>query len=391
MMRRRDFLVALGLSVPALERALAQPAASGKPKTLITLFLRGGVDGLAMVQPSGDPSLSGLRRTLLHDGPPLDDFFRLHPALAPLLPLYQRRALAIVHAVGQAHPSRSHFDAQDFIETGAAGTRRADGYLNRALSELPGRAPFRAVALQSTLPLALSGDAAALALPSLKDFRVRGGPLVGDTFEALYAGAVNEALRTSGHDAFEGVDAVRSEAWASAPPANGVTYPRGAFGQRLADLARLIHGDVGLRVGVTELGGFDTHLAQGGAAGQLANRLKELADALAAFAADLGPKLDDVVVVTLTEFGRTARENGTQGTDHGTASALFVLGGGVRGGRVVSDWPGLRPAELFEGRDLAVTTDLRAVLWETLERAGLSARAEAVFPGFTPRPVKLFG
>lgn len=384
-MNRRNFLKLLGLSAPALRSAFAQ---APRAKTLITIFLRGGVDGLSMVQPFGDPALSSLRRSLLHDGPKLDGFFALHPAMASLLPLFERKSLAIVHAVGQAHPSRSHFEAQDFIESGLSGQKRGDGYLNRALAAFPDTAPFRGVALQNTLPLSLAGDAQALAFPELSRFRVNGARGLGLSFEALYAGAVDEALRSSGHDAFESLNTVSGEAWATAPAANGASYPRGAFGQRLQDLARLIRGEVGLRIGVTELGGFDTHLAQGGATGQLANKLKELADGLAAFARDLGPKLEDVIVVTLTEFGRTARENGTQGTDHGTASSLFVLGGGVTGGRVVADWPGL--TKLYEGRDLAVTTDLRSVLWSAIEASGAPARAADVFPDFVPQAVRLF-
>ena len=385
-MIRRDFLTVLGLSVPALQRALAQ-STSGTPKTLVTVFLRGGVDGLAMVQPTGDPALRSLRKSVLHEGPKLDGFFSLHPAMSALKPLFDRRALAVVHAVGQAHPSRSHFEAQDFIESGVAGQRRADGFLNRALAALPDASPFRAVAVQNTLPLSLSGEAQALAFPELARFKVRGSSALAGSFESLYANAVDEALRTSGHDAFESLSATRGEAWASASPENGATYPRGAFGQRLQDLARLIRGGVGLRLGVTELGGFDTHLAQ---ANQLTTRLKELADGLAAFATDLGPRLDDVIVVTMTEFGRTARENGTQGTDHGTASASLILGGGVSGGRVVSDWPGLSPTQLYEGRDLAVTTDLRSVLWSAIEASALPAKASNVFPDFAVRSVKLF-
>jgi uncharacterized protein (DUF1501 family) len=386
-MRRRDFLKYFGLSVPALNVALAQ-SPQPNSKTLITIFLRGGVDGLAMVQPTGDAALRSLRKSVLHEGPKLDGFFNLHPSMSALLPLFQSKALAIVHAVGQANPSRSHFEAQDFIESGSAGIKRNDGYLNRALASVTDTAPFRAVALQNTLPLSLSGDAQALAFPELKRFKVNGASGLGLSFEALYSGAVDEALRESGHDAFESLTAVQGEAWASAEPQNGAAYPKGAFGQRLQDLARLIRGGVGLRIGVTELGGFDTHLNE---AGQLANKLKELSEGLAAFATDLGPeKLKDVVVVTLTEFGRTAKENGTNGTDHGTASALFVMGGGVRGGRVVSDWPGLSASKLFEGRDLAVTTDLRSVLWESIDAAGIPARAADVFPDFTPRPVKLF-
>lgn len=386
-MRRREFLTALGLA--AVSRgAWGQPTA--RPRALVTIFLRGGVDGLSMVQPTGDVSLRGLRPTLMHDGASLDGFFSLHPAMKALSALYASKRLAIVHAVGQAQASRSHFDAQDALESGVAGARRSDGYLNRALAALPSADPFRAVAVQNALPLSLAGESPALAFPSLAQFRVAGGAAAATTFEALYEGAVDEAMRSSGHDAFESLDAARTSSMANAPPRNGAEYPKGALGKRLADLARLIHADVGLRLGVTEMGGFDTHLAQGAGAGQLANRLQELSEALAAFAVDLGPKLDDVVVTTVTEFGRTARENGTRGTDHGTASAMFVLGGGVRGGRVVSDWPGLAQQKLFEQRDLAVTTDVRSVLTACLTAADFQARPQDVFPDFAPSRVALF-
>ncbi len=389
-MNRRDFFKVLGLSFPVLSRALAQ-GTTGRPKTLVTIFLRGGVDGLSMVQPGGDPTLRVLRPTLLHEALPLDGFFGLHPAMKALLPFYASKQLAIVHAVGQAHPSRSHFEAQDFIESGLAGARRRDGFLNRALASVPGEAPFRAVALQNALPLSLTGDAPALAFPALAQFRVAGGSAAATSFEALYAGAVDEAFCLSGHEAFDGLDAVQERRLATREPQHGAQYPKSPLGNRLADLARLVHADVGLRLGVTETGGFDTHLAQGAGTGPLATRLGELAQALAAFATDLGPKLDDVVVVTMTEFGRTARENGTRGTDHGTASSLFVLGGGVRGGRVVADWPGLAGGQLFEQRDLAVTIDLRSVLLECLAAADVPARPADVFPDFTAKPLRLFG
>ncbi|PZR18749.1 MAG: transcriptional initiation protein Tat [Archangium gephyra] len=383
-MIRRDFLKLLGLSVPALRNALAQTRSK---KTLITIFLRGGVDGLSMVQPTGDTSLAALRPGLLHGGASLDGFFSLHPAMKSLLPLYESKQLAVLHAVGQASASRSHFEAQDFIESGLAGMKRPDGFLNRALEAVPGDEAFRAVAVQNALPRSLAGDAPALAFPSLAQFRVGGG---GGTFESLYAEAVDEALRTSGHEAFESLGTVKSKNLAKQEPQNGAQYPKGALGKRLADLARLIHAHVGLRIGVTEMTGFDTHLNQGADSGQLANRLAELGDALAAFATDLGPKLNDVVVVTMTEFGRTARENGTRGTDHGTASASFVLGGGVKGGRVVAQWPGLSASKLFENRDLAVTTDLRSVLAEAIAAAEIPAKPDDVFPEFKPARVGLY-
>lgn len=379
-MIRRDFLKILGLSIPAF-------AATRSKKTLITIFLRGGVDGLSMVQPTGDKALASLRPGLIHGGPSLDGFFSLHPAMKNLMPLFEKKQLAVLHAVGQANASRSHFEAQDFIESGLAGMKRPDGFLNRALEVVPGDNAFRAVAVQNALPRSLAGDAPALAFPSLAQFRVGGG---GGTFESLYADAVDEALRTSGNEAFESLGTVKSKNLAKQEPQNGAQYPKGALGKRLADLARLIHADVGLRVGVTEMTGFDTHLNQGSDSGQLANRLTELGDGLAAFATDLGSKLDDVVVVTMTEFGRTARENGTRGTDHGTASASFVLGGGVKGGRVVANWPGLSASKLFENRDLAVTTDLRSVLAEAIAAAEIPAKSSDVFPDFAAARVSLF-
>ncbi|MEW5741575.1 MAG: DUF1501 domain-containing protein [Myxococcota bacterium] len=385
---RRTLLGALPLLVAG--RTFAAPTPSSR--ALVTVFLRGGVDGLAMAPPLKDPALASLRGALTVRGVPLDSGFSLHPAMAPLLPYFKDKRLAVLHAVGQARPSRSHFDAQDFLESGTPGQKQGDGYLNRALGGLDGaRPPFQAVALQNALPMSLAGETPALAFPALKDFKVAGGSAAHTTFEALYDTALDEALRTSGHDAFESISFVRDQGLATQEPRNGATYPNSPLGKRLKDLARLLHAEVGLRVGVTEAGGFDTHLAQGGDEGQLANRLKDLGACLAAFAQDLGPRLDDVTVLTVTEFGRTAKENGTRGTDHGTASAMFVLGGGVRGGRVFADWPGLSPSALFEGRDLAVTTDVRQVLTEAIERALGPGLATAAFPGFTPRALGLFG
>jgi uncharacterized protein (DUF1501 family) len=389
-------LSAFGLSRLALGRALAQAPASGR--VLVTLFLRGGVDGLSMVPPLADPHYAALRPGLQLRAPGsggpdaalrLDDTFGLHPALAPLLPLFQAKQLAVVHAVGQASPSRSHFDAQDFLESGTPGRRSATGYLSRALATLPpSSAVFRAVALQTSLPVSLQGDPDALAFSSLAGLKVQGAPAGRGGFEALYASAVDAALRNSAEDAFAGIaDAQR---FAQQSPRYGAGYPKGALGQRLADVARLIHADAGLQVAATELGGFDTHLQEGVGQGALATRLTELGQALAAFAQDLGPELSRVCVLTVTEFGRTARENGTRGTDHGTASAMFVMGGGVQGGRVHGAWPSLAPGALYEGRDLRVTTDVRAVLSAALERT-LSVRGTSVFPDFSGTPTPLFG
>lgn len=369
-------------------RALAQSPPAASQKALVVIFLRGGVDGLSMVPPHGDPAYAALRPTLRLLPPgaggddaalPLDGQFGLHPAMAALAPLYASQQLAVLHAVGQQSPSRSHFDAQDFLESGLAGQRGPDGWLNRALAQLPlSDSAFRAVAVQNGVPYSLQGAQPVVTFPSLRDFRV--GAANASSFEALYASAVDEALRTRGAEAFTGMSAVKG--LASAAPQHGAVYPQAALGKRLADVGRLIHADVGLRVAVTEAGGFDTHLGQGAGKGQLGAKLRELSDAMAAFAVDLGPeRLNDVCVVTMTEFGRTARENGTRGTDHGTASAMLVLGGGVKGGRVVTRWPGLQGPALVDGRDLRATTDVRAVLAEVLDTHLELADVGAALPG----------
>lgn len=388
--RRRlvQSLVAFGASPSGVARALE---GRRNEKTLVVVFLRGGVDGLSMVPPVGDPAYAALRPTLKLSTKgsgaalPLDGAFALHPALAPLLPRFQAKELAVVHATGLPNAPRSHFEAQDFLESGTPGRRAPDGWLNRAGAGLSGA--FSMVAIQNGMPSSMAGDGQALAFPSLKDFKVGGG--AATTFEALYAQAVDDALRTSGREAFESLSTAQRDGLASRTPENGAVYPRGVLGRRLQDIARLVHADVGLSLAATELGGFDTHLAQGAATGQLATRLDEVGQALAAFAQDLGPKLADVTLLTMTEFGRTARENGTRGTDHGAASVSLVLGGGVQGGRVVADWPSLSSGALFEGRDLKTTTDLRSVMSECLESVGL--RRAQVFPDFTPAKLGLFG
>lgn len=399
---RRVFLRGSGLALLGagvlpgfLQRAAAQSPGSGGRRALVTLFLRGGADGLSVVPPVGDPDYFRLRPTLAIPAPGhgelpalrLDDTFGLHPALAPLLPLWQAGALAFVHAVGQPQATRSHFDAQDFMESGTPGQKAADGWANRVLQRMPrpDASTFRAVAIQPRMPRALLGPAPALAVGAVADFQLRAGRLTAPaarSFEALYAAAVDEALNRAGEETFQALHQVDHARIASLPPANGANYPRSPLGKRLQDIARLIRSDVGLELAATEAGGWDTHVGQGAGQGQLANRLKDLAESLAAFATDLGDRLADVCLVAMTEFGRTAKENGNRGTDHGTASAMLVLGGGVKGGRVVARWPGLADAALFEGRDLKVTTDYRAVLTEALARTVGLTDPSGVFPGF---------
>jgi uncharacterized protein (DUF1501 family) len=372
-------------------------------KVLVVVFQRGAADGMSMVVPYKDQRYYQYRPTIAIAPPghgsdaalPLDTSFGLHPALAPLLKLYKSGKLALVHSVGSPDRTRSHFDAQDFVETGTPGTRSTeDGWLNRALSaKEPGqKSPFRAVALQPNLPRILSGSAPALAIASLADFRVqpRGMGGVGShDFEQMYQGSVDQVLKGTASEAFDAMEEMRKIGLGTAT--SNVTYPNAPIGKRLQQIAQLIRADAGLEVAVTECGGWDTHAGQGDAQGQLAKRLGELADSLAAFATDLDKRLDDVCVVTVTEFGRTVHENGTKGTDHGHGSVMIVMGGRTHGAKVYGKWKGLGDDQLFEGRDLAATTDHRDVFSEVL-RAHLGHKElDKVFPEYKAARVGLFG
>jgi uncharacterized protein (DUF1501 family) len=368
---------------------------SSRLKALVVVFQRGACDGLNTVIPYGEPLYRGLRPTIAVAAPDgsaeaaldLDGHFGLHPALAPLLPLWKERSLAVVHAVGSPDATRSHFDAQDFMESGTPGRKATDdGWLNRLLAESPGGSPFRGVALTPTLPRALSGKAPAVAMANLRSFAIRGGSsgTAARGFEDLYDG-VTGTLGAAGHETFEAVEFLRKADPARYEPAAGASYPRGRYGDSLKQIAQLIKADVGLEAAFTDIGGWDHHAAEGGVQGQLAQRLREFGAALAAFHLDLGDRMRDVVLVTLTEFGRTARENGNRGTDHGHASVAFVMGGSVNGGRVHGRWPGLAADQLYEGRDLAVTTDFRDVVGEVVSRHHGASNLSSVFPGYAPR------
>ncbi len=406
MLPRRAFLKSSGLALVAhgllpsslLRAALAETRPTARRRTLVVLFQRGACDGLNMLVPHADRHYARLRPSIGIPAPragardtalDLDGFFGLHPALEPLLPLWREGRLAAVHAVGSPDATRSHFDAQDYMESGTPGRKSTtDGWMNRALQAQADAAatPFRAVALQPTLPRALSGRAPAVALRNTRDFALRRSAeaaALGRLYAATDGGA--DAVQGAGHEALEALEFLRRaapERHATAPEAR---YPRGAFGESLAQIAQLVKADVGLQLAFTEIGGWDHHAAEGGVQGQLATRLRELGRGLYAFDVDLGTRRDDVLVVTLTEFGRTARENGNRGTDHGHASASFVIGSALRGGRVHGRWPGLEPSALFEGRDLAVTTDFRDLLGELLDgHLGLTSLA-SVFPGHVAR------
>jgi uncharacterized protein (DUF1501 family) len=411
---RRYFLkqggvVMVGLSaMPAfLQRAVAStPSTTGK-KQFVVLFQRGAADGLNIVVPFGEPNYYRLRPSIAIPQPrrsgndaaiDLDGFFGLHPSLAPLEPLYHNNQLAIVHAAGSPDPTRSHFDAQDFMESGTPGVKATeDGWLNRAIQTIEENAsPFRAVAMGPNLPRMLQGSASAIALPDLKQFKVMpqwaaSAAAVQGGFEAMYAQTVDHALHGTGTETFEAIDMLRKVDPGKYKPENGAQYPASRLGQSLQQIGQLLKANIGVEVLFVDCGGWDNHVNEGGVQGQLSNLLKDLGAGLAAFHRDMGDRMQDVVVLTMSEFGRTAKENGNRGTDHGHANCMFVMGGDVKGGKVHGRWPGLSDHQLNEGRDLALITDFRLVVGEILTRHLTVTDLKAVFPGFDADPGKFVG
>jgi len=401
---RRLFLKSSGLALVAggfIPRVFVRMASAETPASsrfLVAIFLRGAVDGLNVVVPWGEAAYYSARPTIAVPRPggsregaalDLDGFFGLHPSLSPLHDLYRNGAAAFVHAAGSPDPTRSHFDAQDFMETGTPGARATrDGFLARALAAAPrrGDSPVRAASLTRAMPRILAGADGAVAVDRLERFGLRGS---GDAqaLEAMYGESDPGPLRAAARESFEALRVLDSAAPSRLSPQNGAQYPNGDLGRSLKQIAQLIRAGVGLEVAFTDAGGWDTHAGQGASSGQLANRLRDLALAISAFTRDLGSRMSDVTLVTMSEFGRTAAENGNRGTDHGHGNAMILVGGGVRGGRVYGRWPGLSRDRLYEERDLAVTTDFRDVFSEVLTaRMGLSRDSvSAVFPGYTPK------
>jgi uncharacterized protein (DUF1501 family) len=404
-------LVSLGFDPLFLGRAAyAQqlPARSPGSKTLVCIFQRGAVDGLSMAVPYADEWYFRERSRIVVPRPgtatdaglDLDGRFALHPRLAPLKPLYDAGHLAVVQAVGSPDSSRSHFDAQDFMETGTPGVKATrDGWLNRCLAhdEEHRDTPFRGVAMGPELPRALQGSAPALAIADLQAFGIRAPqPAVRDrltaAFEALWSGEETGIVANTAAESFDAIRMLRTANPTQYQPAHGAAYPPGAFGHALLQVAQLIKADLGTEILFVDVGGWDTHVNQGtGGNGQLATRLDDFARAMSAFAQDLGERMADVVVLTMSEFGRTVRENGDAGTDHGHATAMFVLGGPVRGGRVVGRWPGLAPEQRFEQRDLAVTTDFRDLFGEVVARHLGIQQLDVIFPGYDLQPARFPG
>ena len=372
----------------------AAEGSTRRKKILVAIFQRGAVDGLNVVVPFGEQRYYDLRPSIAipkPDGSPasaidLDGFFGLHPSLAPLKPLYEAQHLAIVEAVGSPDPTRSHFDAQDYMESGTPGMKSTtDGWLNRALpKDAEKSSPVRAVSVGSNLARTLRGHNDAVAINNLNEFQIRDARS-STTFEAMYSNSLDTVLHGTGKETFDAIKMMQTIQKQSYVPANQAKYPNGRFGQGLLQVARLIKADVGLEVAFADIGGWDTHVnevAQNPAQGQLANNLSDFGQSLAAFYRDLGDRMEDVAVVTMSEFGRTARENGNRGTDHGHANVMFIMGGNVRGGKVYGDWPGLAEEQLYEGRDLNLTTDFRDVLGELVARHLGNSNLQTVFPGY---------
>jgi uncharacterized protein (DUF1501 family) len=366
-----------------------------RTKRLVVIFQRGAADGLNIVVPHGEqayyamrPSINIPRNSVID----LDGFFGLHPSLSALQPIWEQKHLAIVHAAGSPDPTRSHFDAQDYMESGTPGMKATeDGWLNRSLRSLPSSDDaFRAVAMGPALPRILQGSEPAVAMNNINDFGVGGrnpkASPIESTFEAMYAGSVDAVLHGSAQETFDAVKMLKSANPAQYSPVPGANYPRGRFGESLKQLAQLIKANLGVQIAFADIGGWDHHVNEGSTEGQIANVLREFSQSLGAFWIDLGDLAEDTVVITMSEFGRTARENGNRGTDHGHANVMFVLGGPVKGGKVYGRWPGLDASQLYEGRDLALTTDFRSVVGEAVSRHLGNRNLTQVFPGFEVQP-----
>jgi uncharacterized protein (DUF1501 family) len=400
---RRGFLRSLGLgglTLPAwFPRVAFSAAPSPRRDILVCIFLRGGADGLNVVVPFGDDDYHRSRPSLAIPQPgsgrraalDLDGFFGFHPSLAPLKELYEDGLLAAVHATGSPDKTHSHFDAMDFMERGTPGSKAVStGWIGRHLATLDtgNPSPFRAVGVGSLLPASLRGPVPATALRSIAGFHLQGLP--GQEAEtarfqarlaSLHAG--DAWLDLQARQTLEAIATLAAADPGSRGPANGARYPDSDFGRALRQTAQLIKADLGLEVACVDMGDWDTHAQQGRTTGPMADLLADLAAGLTAFVTDLANRMGRITVVTMSEFGRRVRPNGSGGTDHGHGNFMFLLGGGVRGGRIYGDWPGLAADQLVGPGDLAITTDYRTVLAEILERRLLNPRIDEVFPRFS--------
>lgn len=396
MASRRAFLKAGGLAlfgigiggVPSFVARAAESVKTNrlykKSKILVCIFQRGAMDGLMAVTPFTDDYLKNARPDLFMSAAKsdsgkslidLDGRFGLHPSMNSFEPLFREKRLAIVHGIGSPNNTRSHFDAQDYMESGTPFNKgTSSGWLNRAVGLLGHEAsPFRAVSLTSSMPRSFYGDQPAIAIRDLKDFAVQlkgnqmGANMAAKSFEELYDQTSSSLLKETGKESFDAVKMLQKTDVKNYTPANGAQYPNTALGNSLKQIAQLIKMDVGLEVAFAESGGWDTHFNQGTENGVFARNVNDLSKSITAFWTDVESMQDDITVMTMTEFGRTVKQNGTGGTDHGRASCSFILGNDVKGGIVHGNIKPLAVENLEDGRDLAVTTDFRNVFSEVAD------------------------
>ncbi|MDR3711282.1 MAG: DUF1501 domain-containing protein [Puia sp.] len=420
MATRRGFLKAgglalFGISIGGVPGFVARAAGSVKStglykkgKVLICIFQRGAMDGLMAVTPLTDPYLQAARPTLFMSaaknstnspkGSPLIDLdgrFGLHPAMKSFEPLFRDKRLAIVHGIGSPNNTRSHFDAQDYMESGTPFSKGTpSGWLNRAIGLLGHDAsPFRAVSLTPSMPRSFYGDNPTVAIGDLQDFAIqmKGNPLAANmaarSFEDLYDQASSDLLKDTGKESFDAVKMLQKMDTHNYRPENGAVYPFSPLGNALKQIAQLIKMDVGLEVAFAESTGWDTHFNQGTESGVFARSASDLSNSMAAFWADMEAFQDSVTVMTMTEFGRTVKQNGTGGTDHGRGSCNFILGNGVNGGIVHGELRELAVENLEDGRDLPVTTDFRSVFSEVADRHLQISDDTVLFPGWQGKKI----
>ncbi len=375
-----------------------------KAKVMVCIFQRGAMDGLMAVSPYADPNLKILRPGLYMSPLEkegglfnLDDHFGLHPAMASMQPFFEEKRMAIVHGVGSPNNTRSHFDAQDYMEAGTPFNKgTASGWLNRVAGLMGHDAtPFRAVSLTNALPRSFYGDNEALAISNLQDFAIQmrnnpmGGKTVSKSFEDLYDQTSSNLLNKTGKESFDAMKMLNVNELKNYQPAKDVVYPQTALGNALKQIAVLIKMQVGLELAFAESGGWDTHVNQGTTNGAFARNLKDFSDSIAAFWKDLSAYQDEVTVMTMTEFGRTAHQNGTGGTDHGRASCLFVLGNDVKGGKVYQNITSLAKDDLEDKRDLPVSTDFRAVFSNVAQSHLKLQNSKGLFPDWNGKTLDL--
>jgi uncharacterized protein (DUF1501 family) len=414
---RRGFIKAGGLAlfgiglggIPGfLTEAVAETKAPGlfkRRKIMICIFQRGAMDGLMAVTPFTDQYLKAARPALFMDAAKtngksslidLDGRFGLHPAMAAFENIFREKRMAIVHGIGSPNNTRSHFDAQDYMEAGTPFRKgTASGWLNRAVGLLGHEAttPFQGVSLTSSLPRSFYGDHPALAINNLQDLQIqmrgniKGANMAARNFEELYDTTLPGLLKETGKESFEAIKMLQKVDTKNYKPANNVVYPKSALGNSLKQIAQLIKMDVGMEIGFAESGGWDTHINQGKASGIFARNVNDLSDSIMAFWSDLETYQDDVTLMTMTEFGRTVKQNGTGGTDHGRASCNFILGNGVNGGVVHGMVAPLAMENLEDGRDLAVTTDFRSVFSEVANKHLHIQNNKVLFPDWEGKEI----